>query len=42
MGAKNKVMDDKLTSVAVANRPKARGRKLKIIAMDEGTAAPSG
>ncbi|KAK9933903.1 hypothetical protein M0R45_021074 [Rubus argutus] len=42
IGAKNKVIaGDKLVSVAAADRPKVRGRKLKIVAMDEGSAAPS-
>lgn len=41
VGAKNKVKGDKLASVAVADRPKVRGRKLKIVTMDEGYAASS-
>lgn len=42
IGAKNKVIaGDKLASVAAADRPKVRGRKLKIVAMDEGSATPS-
>ncbi|KAK9951314.1 hypothetical protein M0R45_006768 [Rubus argutus] len=41
VGAKNKVKGDKLASVAIAERPKVRGRKLKMGAMDEGPADSS-
>ena len=34
VGAKNTMKGDKLTSVAIAERPKVRGCKLKMSAMD--------
>lgn len=39
MGPKNKMKGDKLTSGELGEHPKVRGRKLNIVAMDEGFAA---
>lgn len=41
VGAKNKVKGDKLASIAIVERSKVRGHKLKIGAMDEGPTASS-
>ncbi|KAK9925102.1 hypothetical protein M0R45_033443 [Rubus argutus] len=41
VGAKNRLKGDMIASVAIVERPKIRGRKLKMVAMDEGHAASS-
>lgn len=41
VGAKNRLKGDLIASIAIAERPKIRGRKLKMVAIDEGPAASS-
>lgn len=38
VGKKNKVKRDKVASIAMAKHPEMRGRKFKIVAVDEGSA----
>lgn len=39
VGVNNKVKDAKTLSIAIVNRLKIKRRKLKIVAVDEGSAA---